>query len=270
MEHAIGFVVIRYKNGNKRHKYEIGWNKSNKAMDYSIGEIIQSEYGEILLNKDYKGMIFVNGLYIQQDSSFQYGYNFKSEYVALDRDRKAIYFYKLMELTAKALTAQENVSIVRRSLSRNHIDTRDVKNVLDNVTEEFTINFAHDFITRNELDDDTFVGTKKDVIVSKKEKYFVTNVNAIAELVNRGQGRKKEYDDIKKKTKELSKVEEAHEQYNFSDFKNLVDFLILKKDKFDEDEIEEVIELLDCNDLTPSGFDLIKEEIFNQFIESEE
>ena len=241
-----------------------------RAMNYSVGETIKSEYGEILLNKDYKGMMFVNGLYIQQDSSFQYGYNFKSEYVSLDRDRKAIYYYKLMELTAQALTSQENVSIVRRALISNSVDTRDVKNVLGNITEEFATNFAHEFLEDKKLDDDTFVGTKKDVVVSNKKKYFITNVKAIAELVNRGQGRKEEYDNIKKKTKELTKNENAYEEYNFSNFKLLVDFLVLKKDKFDEDEIEEVIGLLDCNDLTPSGFDLIKEEIFNQFIESED
>ena len=66
-----------------------------EAMGHSIGKTVSSDYGDILLDKKYKGMMFVNGLFIQTDSSFQYGYNFKSECIKLDRDRKAINYYKL-------------------------------------------------------------------------------------------------------------------------------------------------------------------------------
>ena len=241
-----------------------------KAMNFSIGKTIDSEYGEILLNKDYKGMIFVNGLYIQQDSSFTYGYNFKSKYVSLDRDRKAIYFYKLMELTAKALTAQGDVEIVMNSLTRNYIDTRDVKNVLDGINEEFEVNFAKDFMDRNELDDETFIGTKKEVMVSKKEKTFVTNVKAIAEIVNRGQGKKEEYDAIKEKVKALSKKEDAYESYELSGFKSLVDFFKDIKERLTDQELSDLEEILDCNDFHTSNFDKIKEEVFNKLFKKED
>ena len=61
---------------------------------------IQTSYGEILTDSQYKGKVYVNGLPVYQDDNFNYGYNFEARYVNLDRDRKSINMYELKRLTA--------------------------------------------------------------------------------------------------------------------------------------------------------------------------
>ena len=61
---------------------------------------IQTSYGEILTDSDYKGKVFVDGLPVYEDDNFDYGYNFRPCYVSLDRDRKSINIYELKRLTA--------------------------------------------------------------------------------------------------------------------------------------------------------------------------
>ena len=112
------------------------------AMGFNIGEKIETDYGDILIDRRYKGKMFVNGLYVQSDSSFQYGYNFKPEYLQLDRDRKAINYYKMRELTAKAVTSQNDVKLVKTAMERSYIDVRDVIEHMDIITQEFKVNFV--------------------------------------------------------------------------------------------------------------------------------
>lgn len=51
--------------------------------------------GEILLDENDQGKMFVNGLYISSDASFCYGYNFLPNCVKLDRDRRLIPGFEL-------------------------------------------------------------------------------------------------------------------------------------------------------------------------------
>jgi hypothetical protein len=60
-----------------------------------------TEKGEILMDMDEAGRMYVNGLYISTDSSFGYGYNFKPSCVKLDRDRRLIPGFELKWTTAQ-------------------------------------------------------------------------------------------------------------------------------------------------------------------------
>ena len=235
------------------------------VMGFNIGEKIETEYGNILLEKRYKGMMFVNGLYVQQDSSFQYGYDFKPEYLHLDRDRKAINYYKMRELTAKAITSQNNVSLVSTAISRSYTDIKDIVEYMDSVSKEFKTNFANHFLTEHNIDEETFVGLKKEVEIAKKEKSFITDSIAVAELVNYGLGKEKEYKEIKQRVLSQSKVEEAWNSYDGSDWQKLVEYLLQEKGKFEIDDLVE--QLKDVSGLHTSRFDLIEEEVFGAFYE---
>jgi len=236
-----------------------------RAMGFNIGETIETEYGEILLDKKYKGKMFVNGLFIQTDNSFQYGYNFKPQYLQLDRDRKAINYYKMKELTAKAVTSQNNVTLVRKAMQNSYVDVRDVINHMNEITQEFKVNFANEFIKSHNLDKETFVGLKKEVLISKKLKTFEVDSVAIAQLVNSGLGKDEEYQKIQKQVNNLTKKEEAEEYYQDSDFKILLNYLCEHKTSFDVDELVE--QLKDLTDLHTYNFHLIEEEIWGMFYE---
>ena len=67
------------------------------------GEYDKSEtsYGEILTDEDeYSGKIYVNGLYVMEKEDMQFGYNFKPEYMRLERDRKTCSGWDLGEYTS--------------------------------------------------------------------------------------------------------------------------------------------------------------------------
>lgn len=67
-------------------------------------EKIETSYGEILLDHWAKGEVYVNGLYIECHSQFKYGYNFKPEYLRLERDRKSCDSWLAQNLTAKMVS----------------------------------------------------------------------------------------------------------------------------------------------------------------------
>lgn len=238
------------------------------AMGFNIGGKIETEYGDILIDKRYKGKMFVNGLYVQSDSSFQYGYNFKPKYLQLDRDRKAINYYKMRELTAKAVTSQSDVKLVKTAMERSYIDVRDVIEHMDAITQEFKVNFANQFMNDHDLDENTFVGLKKEVVVCGKEKTFEVESEAIAMLVNSGLGKEEEYKQIKSKAATQSKKEQAMSYYRGSDFEELVDFLYENKEKFENDEL--IGKLESWSGLYTSYFHEIAEDVFAKFYDESE
>jgi hypothetical protein len=57
--------------------------------------------GRILTDEKHKGKMFVNGLYICTSEGFHYGYDFKPQYMSLDRDRKLILDFDLKWTTSQ-------------------------------------------------------------------------------------------------------------------------------------------------------------------------
>ena len=83
------------------------WNKLEiRFLDFASYDPeyrISDEYhGDLLLQKRYKGMIFVKGIYVQTDMDMQFGYNLKN--VGLDRDRRMVASYDLGRSTSKMLS----------------------------------------------------------------------------------------------------------------------------------------------------------------------
>lgn len=71
-------------------------------------QAIDTSYGQILTDEDQKDRVYVNGLYIQCNSSMEYGYNFKPEYLTLERDRKSCSSWDAERITSKMIQeAQE-------------------------------------------------------------------------------------------------------------------------------------------------------------------
>ena len=239
-------------------------------MGHSVGQVEESEYGDILLNDDYSGMFFVEGLFIQNDSTFKYGYNFKSEHVKLDRDRKAINYYELKELTARALSSQDNIEIVHNSISKSYIDTKSLENVIGEASDEFIDNFTHDFIERHELNEDVFVGTNKEVELSGKENTFVATA-LVAEIINKGLDKEEEYEAVKQKISGLSDIESAWNSYNNSDLETLFKMIKSWDYTLSIDEVDKFKKFISGSwKLRTAYLSLIKDEIFKGFYPEED
>ncbi len=239
----------------------------SKAMGYNIGATIPTQYGDILVEPRYRGKMFVNGLYVQTDYSFQYGYDFKPEYLQLDRDRRAINYYKARELTAKALTSQSNVQLVRQAITKSYTDVRDILDHIDTIPTEFKVNFAKEFMTSHHLDEDTFVGLENETKVVATKKVYVVDSNAIAQLVNAGLGKLDDYREIKQKASQLSTIEQAKFNYQGSDYQHLIEYLYEHRSAFNIDEL--VTTLKSLPGLYPPKFSLIADEVFDEFYNEE-
>lgn len=63
-------------------------------------EKVDTQYGEILTEEELSGRIYVNGLYISTNDDLRYGYNFKPNYIKLERDRKTCDSWEIGNIVA--------------------------------------------------------------------------------------------------------------------------------------------------------------------------
>lgn len=133
----------------------------DKAITGEHYEYVETQCGEIILDEKYKGRMFVEGLPIQRDDNFEFGYNFKTEYVKLDRDRKAINYYELRSLTAQSLvTAEECHPEIFKAISDSCVDARDIEEVLDEAEDNFLDSYRKMYYEENNLKENTIVATQ--------------------------------------------------------------------------------------------------------------
>lgn len=131
------------------------------CINDDYGNVIESDNGYILLDDKFKGKMYVEGLFIQTDNNFKYGYNFNSEAVCLDRDRKAINYYELKKLTAASvITAERCCPELFKAISDSYTDVKDIKDVLDDASEEFLKEYRDMLYEEKGLEDNTLVATE--------------------------------------------------------------------------------------------------------------
>lgn len=131
------------------------------CIDDDFGEVVDCETGSILLDKKFQGKMFVEGLYIQTDDNFEYGYNFNSDVVELDRDRKAINYYDLRALTAKSFaTAESCHPKLFKAISSSVVDVRNIEDVIDEASDDFLMEYRDMFYEEKGLEENTLVATE--------------------------------------------------------------------------------------------------------------
>lgn len=131
------------------------------CIDEDYGNVIESDNGCILLDNKFKGKMYVEGLFIQSDDNFKYGYNFNSDAVCLDRDRKAINYYELRKLTAASVvTAEKCCPELFKAISDSYTDVKDIKEVLDDASDEFLKEYRDMLYEEKGLDENTLVATE--------------------------------------------------------------------------------------------------------------
>lgn len=131
------------------------------CINDDYGETIETSNGSILFDDRFNGKMFVEGLYVQSDDNFKYGYNFSSDIVDLDRDRKAINYYELRKLTAESVvTAEECNTQLFKAISDSYTDIKDIKDVLDDASETFLTEYRDMLYEQKDLEENTLVATE--------------------------------------------------------------------------------------------------------------
>lgn len=174
LEEEILTIEVEHSNPQHIFKYEISGLSEydiealleefpilDKEINGENYESVETQCGEIILDEKYKGRMFVEGLPIQRDDNFEFGYNFKTEYVRLDRDRKAINYYELRGLTAQSLvTAEECHPEIFKAISDSCVDARDIEEVLDEAEDNFLDSYRTMYYEENHLKENTIVATQ--------------------------------------------------------------------------------------------------------------
>lgn len=230
-----------------------------KKLHYSIGRTISSSYGDILLEDKFKGKFYVEGLFIQDDTSFTYGYSFKNEHVNLDRDRRAINYYDLLELTTNTLLSQtEDLTIVETSIAYKKKDTQNLDEFFTGVSQEFAAGYANHFLDKHDIDEETFIGTEKEVALSGSTKTFVTD-KIQAKIVNQGLNKKEEYERVKELSKQKDNKDVAWQYYHDHHLYKLHQWLKANCNRLSIKQINKFIQI--TKDIKPYNYNIIQSDV---------
>lgn len=114
LEKILAFYVTKSTTTNRGLDIVIGNVSNNEYEDlYEVWlglgdkdsyEKVTTSYGEIITDEYYQGHIFVNGLAVYFDREMNYGYNFKPQYIFLERDRKTCSSWDVETMTSKMIT----------------------------------------------------------------------------------------------------------------------------------------------------------------------
>lgn len=220
---------------------------------------VECDYGRILLDDEYKGKFYVEGLFIQTDNNFKYGYDFNYNEVDLDRDRKAINYYDLCELTTKSLISQtEDFSIVETCIEHKTHDTKDLQYFFNQTSREFKEGYAQNYIEKHNLSKDVFLGTEKEVALVDKENKVITD-EITAKWVNEGLGNKEEYDEIKLLAHDKNNKDVGMKLYNDSVLKKLHDWITTNYKRLSQKQIDNFLDI--CSKVQVSGISYVRDDI---------
>lgn len=204
------------------------------CIDDDFGEIVDCETGSILLDERFKGKMFVEGLYIQTDDNFEYGYNFNSDVVELDRDRKAINYYELRSLTAKSFaTAESCHPKLFKAISSSVVDVRDIEDVIDEASDDFLMEYRDMFYEKKNLEENTLVATES---VMKQLEQMDINVPVVegteieSYLIAKANDKMGLIEEAKEEIQAKSNKESALDSFKTSNYRKVMEiFIKIKK-----------------------------------------
>lgn len=242
------------------------------CIDESFGNVVNCDNGQILLDKQFKGKMYVEGLYIQTDDNFQYGYNFNSDVVELDRDRKAINYYELRALTAQSIvTAEECNKEIFDAITKSCVDVRDIEEVIDEASESFLEEYREQFYEENELEENTLVATESvmkqleqmdiDVPVVKGteiQSYLIAKANDKLGII----------EEAKEAIKNKDEKEEAFDDFKNSKYARLMSWFYTNKHYLPKKAQVPFLDIM--KSMTPYGFYKISDSIPEEFDYSDE
>lgn len=229
---------------------------------------IQTSYGEILTDSDFKGKVFVDGLPVYEDDNFDYGYNFKPCYVSLDRDRKSINIYELKRLTALSVACCiDNFAFVDEVIDGKGRDGEYIKDENIEFDDEFKEKYAKHLMNRFDIKEDDvvinksssdlieYVGRKTDKEIKEVPKKIYADV-----LNSQLTYSSKIIQEVTEEKDNRDKVDDAWYEYNYSDYKDFKEWFDKYGNQLNDNAKDEFKELI--NRLEPTGFNLIYDEVW--------
>lgn len=202
----------------------------------SVKKFSFEDKGEILLNEEESGNIYVNGLFVSHKDSLDYGYNFDPKVLNLDRDRRLVDTFNVQWQTSilwnRASKEDEELKKVAvKLINKNSSDTYYVKStsgyfgydteLLDAVAEDFYEEYGSDAVPVTNNTDYKLVERSKEgkpVIVSENKAEIIKKSSIIKEHVEI------EVKDLKTRFEDfLSKIEGKLSDDELEEFRELIE-----------------------------------------------
>ena len=136
--------------------------ESNLHFQIDHTETVDTPKGIILLDDRHKGKVYVSGLHIC-DHKYMYGYNFKPQYLKLDRDRKLVSDFDLEWLASEMWAASGSDKIIELAeagakdvqyIANQYMYAAPAKNVPDQALAQFKLKHgerAHPVTNQTEM-----------------------------------------------------------------------------------------------------------------------
>lgn len=145
----------------------------------------RTKSGNILLDKQYKGNIYVNGLFVCKNDDLHYGYDFEPSIIKLDRDRGLVDYFDMRVACGIILSSCDNLSLIKESME--YIDSDyiapswestlrggAIKKYADMLAEEIIRETSDDCVISTNIDEYTrLVGLGKNVKYIPEKKYNI-------------------------------------------------------------------------------------------------
>ena len=125
-----------------------------RCLAFQDREVLHTtKYGDVIETIDgQQGEIYVGDLYVCQNRSFSYSYNFKPEYVKLCQDRNLISQWDIQELTSKLIIATKDTNFIKEAITTGAVDTRNC-NIYSSWGEQATTPEVNDTIAKDFLEE---------------------------------------------------------------------------------------------------------------------
>lgn len=242
------------------------------CINDDFGNVVNCDNGQILLDKKFKGKMYVEGLYVQTDDNFQYGYNFNSDVVELDRDRKAINYYELRALTAQSIvTAEECNKEIFDAITKSCVDVRDIEEVIDEASVSFLEEYREQFYEENDLEENTIVATES---VMKQLEQMDIDVPVVkgteiqSYLIAKANDKLGVIEEAKEAIKNKDEKEEAFDDFKNSKYARLMNWFYANKHYLPKKAQVPFLDIM--KSMTPYGFYRISDSIPEEFDYSDE
>ena len=190
-ENASRDLNIRISNVTYDEMDSVGEIWLNAFDEYCCRDVIKTKYGDILLDEYLAGGIYVNGLFVQKEPTYKYGYNIKPQYIELDRDRGTVMWYDLRMTSARMITeaafndkisADEFIQIMKENNDiefAQYITTSNVTTLKDKIVAAFDKEYPNSIPVRSQREFELVksLGGRPVIIAERLADYVDTIIN---------------------------------------------------------------------------------------------
>lgn len=227
--------------------------------------VVETEFGSIIIDPALKGKFFVQSLPIFEDNSFKYAYNFNADVVKLDRDRKSVNIYELKKIAANMILATKDFDLITKEITKSGTsDAEYIRSKKVDISDAIFQDYQEYLIDKYEVSKDSVIITKDDESVKRELKAMGEDDNIIEVpntlikgILNTNRDISVLNEATMKSTKH-SNIEQVYWDMTYELSESVIELVVKYHDRLPKDFIEDFLQVLDNH---VSNFELVRDEV---------